>query len=469
MPAAQPLSATLKGEGAPGMAGALASRAPAVPGFSPYPAPPGGPVGQVSAPRPAPAMLSYPAGPAGYTMSPNPAASPRFQYPNGVLAPLPAPERRRLLITILGIAFVAVGAGIVMALFHSSGGDDGARRAAAPAATPTTPAAAPAATPAAATTPAAPTPAAPAMTPTAGTRPTAAPAVRPAAGTATAAAPAALDLYGRRALRPGDFGTDEELLADLNTSSQQTAPPSRESGDAHEERESRESAREARREARRRARARDTGGDAEEREARVDDGGGRDAGGTDGALRQAEALYRQKKFSDAAALLRRAADSAGSRDVSRLRALAVNYAKIGSLLAEGQEATASDAPRALQAFKNALRLDEEFGDSVHDRAIGARIAQVAPAAAGAYMARKDYAEAKAAADLADKFGAGDSDRVRIVRGSLERRAEQLLEEAQARADAGDSGGAAESARQVLRMVPRASDLYGRASKLASGS
>ena len=113
-------------------------------------------------------------------------------------------------------------------------------------------------------------------------------------------------------------------------------------------------------------------------------------------------------------------------------------------------------------FKSALRLDEEFGDSVHDRAIGARIAQVAPAAAGAYMARKDYPEAKQAADVAEKFGAGDLHCVRIVRNSLERKAEQLYAEAKSQSESGDTDAAAETARTIMRMVPRSSDVYAQA-------
>lgn len=417
--------------------------------------------GAASGMRPA---LGYPPMSGGFgSMSPSPLSSPRFQYPNGVMSPLPATDRRRLLISILAIAFVAVGAGIVMALVHS-GDKDTAPRAAAKSAAPSDPAG-----------------------------PTAAPL--PAAQVATATAPAP-DLLGARELRPVDFGTDEQFLAEttpaaapgdrppgaavavaspptgVESGDQATSPGRADPEDGKDDGKAGEpvgKAREPRRDRRRSRPATDdivegTGPDLptlDDANAAV--GTGQDA---ETALRQADGLYRQKRFSDAAALLRKAADSVGKRDVGRLRSLAASYAKIGALLDEGQASLVSDAPRALQAFKSALRLDEEFGDGVHDRTIGARIAQAAPAAAGAYMARKDYPEAKSAADIAEKFGAGDSDRVRIVRGSLERKAEELYEQARAAAEAGDDASAAETARLILRMVPRSSEVYAQANKLA---
>jgi pSer/pThr/pTyr-binding forkhead associated (FHA) protein len=410
--------------------------------------PPGAP-GQASGLRPA---LGYPPMSGGFgSMSPSPLSSPRFQYPNGVMSPMPATDRRRVLISILAIAFVAVGAGIVMALVHGGGKETAPRTAANAAPLPT------------------------------------------ATQVATATAPTA-DLLGARELRPVDFGTDEQFLAETAPAAATDARPqgaavavetavadveAGKSGDpvtspgrADQDARTGEQTgktRDSRRD-RRRSRAdtdaivEGTGPDLPT----LDDANAAVGTGSDAetALRQADGLYRQKRFSDAAALLRKAADSAGKRDVGRLRSLAASYAKIGALLDEGQASLVSDAPRALQAFKSALRLDEEFGDGVHDRTIGARIAQAAPAAAGAYMARKDYPEAKAAADIAEKFGAGDSDRVRIVRGSLERKAEELYEEARAAAEAGDDAKAAETARVILRMVPRSSEVYAQANKLA---
>jgi tetratricopeptide (TPR) repeat protein len=485
----------------------LANRSLLPPGasaFSPYPAPargPNGPGGATGRRPLGPPSIAYPTAPPGYAM-PNTSPAPRFQYPNGVMAPLPAGERRRVLIGILGIAFVAVGAGIVMALVHGSSGDGEAakpRARAARAAADTsssTESAASTTTPA----PATPAPADPAIADGAGSQegtaqPTTTATASPPPGSG-AAQPSPVELhqlYGDHELRPVDFGTDEQFLSDVareeadpGAATTATAPATSDEDETEAEEEAAEP--EAgeepppRKRSRRRSRTReaeatevapndadfeevaDAGSDDGEED--EDSGSRGDSVSASGALRQAGALYRNKKFSEAAGVLRRAAESAGRRDSSRLRALSANYARIGELLAEGQTSLVSDSPRALTAFKSALRLDEEFGESVHDRTIGARIAQVAPAAAGAYMARRDYAEAKSAADVAEKFGSGDSDRVRMVRGSLERKAEQLYQEAKSQAEAGDTDEAAETARLILRMVPRSSDLYNKAARLA---
>ena len=442
---------------------ALANRhmpAPLTGGFSPFPGGPGAFGG--SGARAPLGQPSYPSAPA-FNMSPSTASSPRFQYPNGVMAPIsPGNERRRVLIGILGLAFVAVGAGIVMALVHGGGGENAATAsAAAPPARASVPG------PAAAEPPAA--PAEPAPT-------TAAAAAPPAAAPGQPLTPALLHhLYGDKELRPVDFGTDEQFLSGIGGAAQAGEAPTptttavAEEAEEPEEDPSAAEARRRRREDRRRAReaaeaeeATAGSGTAEEEEASPDE----PAVNSDTALRRAATLYRHKRFNEAADTLRSGADDTSGRSAARMRELAVNYAKIGALLSEGQETTVSDAPRALRAFRDALRLDEEFGDGVHDRAIGARIAQVAPAAAAAFMARKDYAEAKKAADVAEKFGSGE--RAASVRNSLERKATQLLEEAKSQADSGDTDQAAETARQILRMVPRSSDLYTQASKL-SGS
>jgi tetratricopeptide (TPR) repeat protein len=459
-PSAPPQARTLSTEAAI----ALANRhmpQPATGGFSQFPGGPGA-FGGSGARPPMAQPLSY-TGQPGFNISPSTASSPRFQYPNGVMAPLaPSNERRRVLIGILCLAFVAVGAGIVMALVH--GGGEAA--ATAPPARASVPG--PAATaPSDAT-------ASPAAASVAADAPAGAAAAQPST-------PALLHhLYGDQELRPVDFGTDEQFLSGIGgarpadeaptptaTAVADDAEEAEEETSAREEDTSARDERRRRREARRRAREAEEAEEAEvaessddEEEETVD----RPAADADTAQRRAASLYRNRRFTEAADALRSGAEQTSGRSAARMRELAVNYAKIGALLSEGQETTVSDAPRALRAFRDALRLDEEFGDGVHDRAIGARIAQVSPGAAAAFMARKDYAEAKRAADIAEKFGAGA--RVASVRTSLERKATQLYEEAKAQADSGDSDQAAETARQILRMVPRSSDLYARASRLA---
>jgi hypothetical protein len=463
---------------------ALANRqapAPSPGGYSPYPPGQFGGAG----PRGLGPSMSYPAAPAGYGMSPSTASSPRFQYPNGVMAPLaPTAERRRVLIGILALAFVAVGAGIVMALVHGGGGEAAeARRKPAPSG------AAKTAQGADTATTAQPPAGAGAVTAAAG-QPDA-PAAEAAARKGGAASPALLHhLYGDQELRPIDFGTDEQFLSDGGRQPvaqqgdggagagpiAQTVPDEGEgesTDDKSSGRDGRDDRRHHHRDSHRRthASAEPDTSTSEDDPSNDDEESGEDDGSASGpaldadaALKRASSLYRSKKFTEAAGVLRRSADTASGRTASRLRELAAHYARVGQLLSDGQEAMSTDSPKALVAFKSALRLDEDIGDGVHDRSIGARIAQVAPAAAGAYMARKDYPEAKQAADMAEKFGAGE--RVTTVRDSLERKAKQLLDEARSQAEAGNKSEAAESARLILQMVPRSSDLYSQAARLA---
>ena len=472
---------------------ALANRqapAPSPGGYSPYPPGPG-PFGGAGPRGPS---VAYPAAPAGFSMSPGTASSPRFQYPNGVMAPLsPTTERRRVLFGILGLAFVAVGAGIVMALVHGGGGDaaEARRQPAAASAVKAAPVdtASPAAQPPAGAGAGAIVPGQPAV----------AAADPPPAGRGNASSPALLHhLYGDQELRPVDFGTDEQFLSDIgrgqvaqrgDSGAGAAAGPTAQSvpdegdgdtevaTDSADDKASGREGREQRRHHHRDHHRSHASPEPDVQELGQDDqatdgaAGEEDDGSASGpaldadaAMKRASALYRNKKFTEAAGVLRRSADTASTRTAAKLRELAASYAKVGQLLSEGQGAMSTDFPKALAAFRQALRIDEEFGDGVHDRSIGARIAQVAPAAAGAYMARKDYPEAKQAADMAEKFGAGE--RVATVRNSLERKAKQLYDEARSQADDGNTAEAAETARLIMQMVPRSSDLYAQASRLA---
>src|SRR6185503_5857090 len=143
----------------------------------------------------------------------------------------------------------------------------------------------------------------------------------------------------------------------------------------------------------------------------------------------------------AAAVLRKAGETG---DASK-------FEQIGSLLTQAEKAARSDPAKALESFKKAKRLDEEYGDGTHDGFIGARIGQVAPAAARSHMVYKRWAEAKKAADDAETYGAGDQ--VKAVRDSLGRKAEELYDQANELAQSGKSAEAAELAKQIMKMVP----------------
>ena len=181
------------------------------------------------------------------------------------------------------------------------------------------------------------------------------------------------------------------------------------------------------------------------------------------ARRQATTLYKQKQFSEAAAALRKAAEG-GGKSAADLRADAGKFEQIGTLLSQAEKGARSDPAKSLDSFKKAKRLDEEYGDGTHDGFIGARIGQVAPAAARSHMVYKRFAEAKRAADDAETYGAGEQ--VKQVRDSLGRKAEELYDQANELAQNGKAGEASELAKQIMKMVPKTSAIHGKASKLA---
>jgi tetratricopeptide (TPR) repeat protein len=402
-------------------------------GYSPYP----------------PQQMPYSPMPHGYLPGSG-SAPPRFQYPNGVMSAAPANDRRKLLIGILAIAFVAVSAGIVMALVHGRGEEGGVAESAPPAAGATQP-----------------------SEPTAAPLPTATPTGATTGATDSAAGPRLASLYGDKQLNAAVFGTDEQFLSDQTagamvdeaaTAGKADDKPRGE--DTKIERAEKEKEKEKKVEtAPRREKKERPVVEEEEEEADEEDGADvKPSGDAVAARRQANSLYKQKQFSEAAAVLRKAADGGGKKDAGSLRGEAGKFDQIGTLLSTAEKSSRSDPAKALDSFKKAKRLDEEYGDGTHDGFIGARIGQVAPAAAGSHMANKRWAEAKRAADDAETYGAGEQ--VARVRTSLASKAEDLYDQANELAQSGKSGEAAELAKQILKMVPKNSAIYGKASKLA---
>jgi tetratricopeptide (TPR) repeat protein len=408
-------------------------------GFSPFPG----------------AGLSYPSPPHGFGIGgPTPHPPPRFQYPQGVMSPSPGGDRKRVLIGILAIAFVAVGAGIVMALVHGRGGD---AKTAASAPVPTT---APAPTPAPAAAPVV-TPGAPVVTPGA---PAAAGAVAGTDDKVTLAS-----LMGTKDLTPDSFGNDEQILASAGKS----PAPEEDEADEPPPSSGKQQAKAPEKRAEKRAPERATRPtrkekveDEEDEEDEEPEEDSRPSSGAevdvDVATTKAEKQYKSKQFADAAATLRRAADGgAGKKEAQRLRAAASRYETVGNLLKQGGDE--SDPPRALTALKKAHGIDGELEGAL-DSFIGVKIGNIAPNAAKAYMARGKFADAKLAADDAQSFGNGAA--VASVRSSLEARAGELYDRANAAAADGDDAKAADLARQAMKLVPKSSPVYAKAAKLA---
>jgi hypothetical protein len=99
--------------------------------------------------------------------------------------------------------------------------------------------------------------------------------------------------------------------------------------------------------------------------------------------------------------------------------------------------------------------------------IGQRLGQIAPKAAVAFMASKDYVKARQAVAVADSTGNGNST-TSGVKSSLEQKAGELFKEAKAEA-ATDPNAAKQKFRQIQNMVDSKSPWHQRAGKELSGA
>jgi len=177
------------------------------------------------------------------------------------------------------------------------------------------------------------------------------------------------------------------------------------------------------------------------------------------ATRQASALYAQRHFDEAAATLTRASQADPS-----LRAVARDYAAVGTGLARGDAAASSNPMTAMAAYNDALRADQRSGKGQHSRTLRSKLAQVAPRAAAAYLESGRYESARASADLAP----ANDPQVKAVRAGLETRARELFNRGQEL-----SRSQPEAARllwrRVMKMVPDESPWYEKADAALSKS
>jgi hypothetical protein len=172
-------------------------------------------------------------------------------------------------------------------------------------------------------------------------------------------------------------------------------------------------------------------------------------------LARAAALYKQKKFSEAASLLRSSSKKASGSDKSKMKKLASAYASVGSNLKKG-DANRSNAPAAVTAYNKAMRSDRSAGGAFQTL-LRAKIKILAPKAAKTAMARKDLKGAKRMADIAASVGAGS--KVSSVRSSLERQAGQLVAAARRDAKAGRKSTAKKKYATAKAIVPKSSKNY----------
>ncbi|MGN6103756.1 MAG: FHA domain-containing protein [Kofleriaceae bacterium] len=175
---------------------------------------------------------------------------------------------------------------------------------------------------------------------------------------------------------------------------------------------------------------------------------------TGDAKARAEQLYRSKKFSDAAALLR----SAG------LKGQADDYEKFGRAYNRGMSPGAKPA-EAYADLKRALTLDSNQG--VFTSEIKSKLGVVAPKAAISFVVSKQYEQAYQAVRTAEANGGGN-DSTRTVRQTLESTASQLYNAAVKELDT-DRAAALTKLRQVKAMVDPTNPWAIKAAKQLNGN
>jgi outer membrane biosynthesis protein TonB len=183
---------------------------------------------------------------------------------------------------------------------------------------------------------------------------------------------------------------------------------------------------------------------------------------TSGVKDKADALYRAKNFSGAARALRAAAKG---DDATELKSLAAVYENFGKAYNVGM-APGTSAKQAFDLLTKAKNYDNRAGNAFTS-AINARLAEIAPKAAVAFMADKNYARAKTAVAIAEAGGKGNSS-TQGVKASLESAASKLYKQAQSEMSS-DEKSARDKLKQVQQMVPSSSQWHQKAAKLlASG-
>ena len=185
-------------------------------------------------------------------------------------------------------------------------------------------------------------------------------------------------------------------------------------------------------------------------------------GGDSEAVRaKADALYKAKKFSDAANVMMAGSKSASDPDQEKdLRLKAGFYLSFGKNFNIGM-AQGTSAKDAWAALTSAKTYDRSLGGN-YTPEIDKQMGKVAPKAAVAFMIQKDYTKAKQAVVLAESSGNGN-DTTQGVRVSLEQRAGDLYKEAQA-LQSSDTAAATQKYREIQRMVDSKSPWHQKAGK-----
>jgi pSer/pThr/pTyr-binding forkhead associated (FHA) protein len=179
------------------------------------------------------------------------------------------------------------------------------------------------------------------------------------------------------------------------------------------------------------------------------------------ARSKADDLYHAKRFTEASNVLASAAKSADDSEAKDLRHLADLYVRVGRGLSAGT-APAAKPEDAFTTLRSAENFDRAAGGAFQSDFEGA-LAKVAPKAATAYMADKNYEQARTAVLEAEKLGAGTTGTT-MVKQALERAAQDLYNQASKDASS-DPASAKEKCQRIINFADSKGQWYQKAARL----
>jgi Inner membrane component of T3SS, cytoplasmic domain len=180
---------------------------------------------------------------------------------------------------------------------------------------------------------------------------------------------------------------------------------------------------------------------------------------------EADALYRKKDFTGAAALSAASAPSMSGIDSQELKTMAAIYQQLGKTYSVGM-APGTKPTDAFVALNRAITFDREVGGA-YVAEMQQKLAVVAARAAMLYMATKDYEAAYQAVKASDALGSASSSSNKTVRDKLDSVASDLYRAAQSEM-ASDKEAAKQKLRQIRAIVDPRSPLHAKATKLLNG-
>ncbi|HEY0251615.1 MAG TPA: hypothetical protein VGC41_08810, partial [Kofleriaceae bacterium] len=181
---------------------------------------------------------------------------------------------------------------------------------------------------------------------------------------------------------------------------------------------------------------------------------------------RAEALYRDKKFLQAADLYSSAAKAADGDDAAAYKLKATRLSGLAHAYNTGMAPGAKEA-EAFDALVQANNLDQNLGGRFESE-ITTKMSSVVAKAAVSYIGRKAYEQARIAVLKAESLGKGSDNNIQFVKQQLEIAAQKLYADAMKDYDSNPSA-AKEKLKRVKSIVDAKSSTYQKANAKLSGA